>query len=179
MTDNIRNRYFEWLFELVGGNDYPGLSYRKLLMHLHRTEFRYYISNDDNRAGDGIELRYRFKFRHKLDFDHRRELSGPCSVLEMMVALALRCEETIMDDPDYGDRTSQWFWKMIKNLDLDRMLDERYDEEYVNCVLNRFLNREYEPDGRGGLFTVKNCDCDLRNIEIWIQMMWFLNDIMY
>lgn len=177
MTRNIADEYFEWLFDLVSGNRHPELSYRKLLMHLHRTEFRYHISNDDNRAGDGIELRYRFKFRRNLDFDHRKELPGPCSVLEMLVALALRCEETIMDDPDYGDRTSQWFWRMIKNLGLDRMLDSRYDESYVEEVVNRFLDREYEPDGRGGLFTVKNCDCDLREVEIWTQMMWFLNDI--
>lgn len=177
MTRNIKDEYFEWLFDLVGGNRCPGLSYRKLLMHLHSVEFRYYVPNDDNRAGDGIELRYRFHLHHDLYFDPDHELRGPCSVLEMMVALALRCEETIMTNPDYGDRTSQWFWKMIKNLNLDKMIDDRYNRRYVDEVVGRFLNREYEPDGRGGLFTVKHCKYDLRDVEIWTQMMWFLNEI--
>ena len=82
-----------------------------------------------------------------------------------------------MDDPRIGDRTSQWFWGMIVNLGIGAMNDDRFDEKYVDEVIERFLNREYEPDGRGGLFTVKNCDTDLRNVEIWYQLCWYLNGI--
>ena len=39
------------------------------------------------------------------------------------------------------------------------------------------MNRTYSPDGDGGLFTVRNCDRDLRNVEIWIQMCWYLDTI--
>ena len=39
-----------------------------------------------------------------------------CSVLEMMVALAICCEETYMDNPNIGNRTGQWFWNMVKNI---------------------------------------------------------------
>lgn len=42
----------------------------------------------------------------------------PCSVLEMIIALAIRLEEHIMDDPDIGNRTGQWFWDMIVSLGL-------------------------------------------------------------
>lgn len=82
-----------------------------------------------------------------------------------------------MDDPDVGDRTGQWFWGMIKNLGLGSMTDARFDEEYVESVIERFLNREYEPDGRGGLFRIRNCTEDLRNVEIWYQMCWYLDTI--
>lgn len=82
-----------------------------------------------------------------------------------------------MDDPTMGDRTGQWFWGMIINLGLGCMTDDQYDEEYVESVVRRFLNREYEPDGRGGLFRVRRCEYDLRNVEIWDQLGWYLNSI--
>ena len=95
----------------------------------------------------------------------------------MIAGLALRCEENIMDDPQYGDRTGQWFWGMISNLGLGSMTDDRYDRAYVDFVIDRFLNREYEPNGRGGLFTVEKSKKDLRRVEIWYQMCWYLDSI--
>ena len=82
-----------------------------------------------------------------------------------------------MDDPGVGDRTGQWFWGMIVNLGLGSMTDGRYDRRFVEGVLNRFLNREYEPDGRGGLFRIKHCNRDLRTVEIWYQLCWYLDSI--
>jgi hypothetical protein len=96
----------------------------------------------------------------------------------MMVALAIECEVTIMDDPNIGDRTGQWFWGMIVNLGLGSMTDYKFDDIYVEGVVRRFLDREYEPNGKGGLFTVKNCRYDLRTVEIWNQMCWYLGTIM-
>jgi hypothetical protein len=95
----------------------------------------------------------------------------------MMVALAVRCEETIMDDALMGNRTGQWFWGMIHNLGLSRMTDPEFDRRFVDDVIARFLNREYEPNGKGGLFTVKHCDRDLRTVEIWWQLSWYLDSI--
>lgn len=94
-----------------------------------------------------------------------------------MVALANRCEETIMDDPQMGNRTGQWFWGMITNLGLGHMNNNKFDKDAVDDIIDKFLNREYSPNGKGGLFTVRNCDDDLRNIEIWTQMLWFLDSI--
>jgi hypothetical protein len=152
-------------------------SYRKLLQYLHNIDFRYSIPKDRNRAEDGIVLRYRFIDEYVTVECPKLNLNEPCSVLEMMVALAIRCEESIMDDPTIGDRTGQWFWGMIKNLGLATMKDEKFDSEYVYDVITRFLDREYEPDGRGGLFTVKNCEYDLRTVEIWYQLCYYLDTI--
>ena len=82
-----------------------------------------------------------------------------------------------MDDPQLGDRTGQWCWGMITNLGLGSMTDDRFDSEYVEEKIDRFLNREYEPNGKGGLFTVKNRDCDMRKVEIWYQLCYFLDTI--
>jgi hypothetical protein len=143
---------------------------------LHNIEFTWFIPHDDNRADDGIQLRRKFSLAHD-DISLSDYITGPCSVLEMMIALAIRCEETIMDDTTLGDRTGQWFWGMIHNLGLSPMTDSRFDVEVVDDVIARLLNRDYAPDGRGGLFTVKNCDRDMRNVEIWCQLSWYLGSI--
>ena len=147
------------------------------MMRLHAIEFRYSIPNDVNRAKDGVNLRYRFTLSK--GYDHEYEyLDGPCSILEMMVALAIKCEEFMDNYTEVGDRTRQWFWGMITNLGLGSMTDIRFDRRFVDEVIERFLDREYEPDGKGGLFKVKNCDTDLRTVEIWYQLCWYLDSIM-
>jgi hypothetical protein len=179
--DELNNDYFRWMCRLVSGETYSKrLSYRKLLHRLHDTPFVYTIAMDGNRAEDGIDLRYRFGYE--------REFDGPmiatflddrdCSVLEMLIALAIRCEEHIMDDPDIGNRTGQWFWGMTQNLGLEYMDDTAFDDKYVDYVILKFLNREYGRNGVGGLFTVDHSDTDLRAVEIWYQMCWYLDNIL-
>lgn len=163
-----RDDYFEWLCDIVYiDKDSEDISFRKLLRYLYDTEFTYSILKDENRAEDGIGLRDRFG-----EYD----IFGKCSILEMMVALSIRCE-SIMDDTRIGNRTRQWFWSMIVNLGLGAMTDARFDIEFVEDTITRFLNRDYEPNGKGGLFTVEDTDYDLRDVEIWIQLLWYLDSI--
>jgi hypothetical protein len=95
----------------------------------------------------------------------------------MMIALSIRLEEDFMDDPLYGNRTGQWFWQMVVNLGLGSMTDERFDRRYVRERIDIFLNREYKPDGEGGLFILRDCKYDLRDVEIWYQLNWYLDHI--
>lgn len=166
------NEYFDWLYDIVcRGRFAKSISYRRLLEYLRTYEFRFIIPNDINRAKDGIDLRRRYYLMTGNNITDK----GPCSVLEMMVALAIRCEETIMDNPSFGDRTGQWFWSMINTLGLSNMTDERFDEDYVRDKIDIFLNREYEPNGQGGLFKIRHCGHDLRKVEIWYQLCWYLD----
>lgn len=181
IRSRISSEYYHWLFDIVCEERFAdGISYNRLLTYLHNTEFTYLHPRDQNRAEGGIDLRYRFAIVNGYENDVEEILDildGPCSVLEMMVALAIRCEEDIMDDPCMGNRTAQWFWCMIASLGIGPMRDDNFDRLYVDEVIYRFLNREYEPNGKGGLFTVRNCDRDLRDVEIWTQMCWYLNTI--
>lgn len=179
MKNRLINEYFEWMYQLVCG-DIKGVSYRKLLCQLHAVTFRYSIAMDGNRAEDGVDLRYRFGYENDIEgsdivscLDDRK-----CSVLEMMVALSIRCEEHIMDNPDIGDRTGEWFMNMIENLGLKKMTDECFDERYVSRVLECFLNRKYKRNGEGGLFTVCHSGIDMRSVEIWYQAMWYFDEIL-
>lgn len=172
--------YFDWMVELICDRRLQrGYSYYKLLNYLHDTEFRYSLVRDGDRAHDGIGLRYRFWYESKgYDDDILGTFEDvPCSVLEMMIALAIRCEEDIMDDPSVGNRIGQWFWGMVVSLGLGAMTDDNFDIDFVDYTIERFLNRQYEPNGKGGLFTIRHADHDLRSVEIWFQLCWYLDSI--
>lgn len=179
--DDVLNLYFEWLLDVVCGLRFSDdISFRKLLTHLHNTEFRYSIPKDENRAREGENLRHRFavtQMPNIPEYEILDILAGPCSVLEMMVALAIYAEEHVMDNPQIGDRTGQWFWNMVVNLGLGDQMDDRFDKGYVEATLQRFLDRKYSPNGQGGLFTIRNCRRDLRRVEIFYQLCWYLGTI--
>lgn len=175
--DELTNEYFEWMYQLVTNSS---MSYRKLLFRLYKIDFTYILPMDENREKDGINLRYRFAYEKAYEdeivavyLDNR-----PCSVLEMMIALAIRCEDNIMANPEFGDRTGQWFWIMIKNLGLEAMTDFNFSKNRVDSAISNFLKRDYEKNGKGGLFTVDECSNDFRDMEIWYQMCWYLNSIL-
>jgi hypothetical protein len=174
--NQVKSKYFEWLYNYVcKGRVNDRISYRKLFELLHDTEFAFYIPNDVSRARDGVDLRYRFAVL--MDDDRVLDiLDGPCSVLEMILALAVRCEETIMDDTRYGDRTSQWFWGMLSNLNIGYMTDEYFNKDVANERIYNFLEKRYDSDGKGGLFYIRGCKEDLREVEIWTQLCWYLEN---
>ena len=177
--DELIDQYFDWMYQLVVDDRYSNKSYRKLFARLYDTEFTYTIPMDGNRAEDGINLRYRFG-REQLYSDVMVAScldDRPCSILEMMIALSIHCEEHIMDDPDVGDRTGQWFWSMLVSLGLGGMEDRKFDRYLVDATLERFLDRGYERNGEGGLFTVNN-GRDMRRTEIWYQMNYYLSEMM-
>lgn len=181
MTRYISNiEYFDWMYNLVCDGTYnEGRSYQKLFKHLHKREFRYILEMDANRADDGVELRYRFAYDNDYDYESVRRYLGDreCSVLEMMMALAIRCEDDYMGDPDIGDRTGKWFFDMINSLGLKDMYDRRFDADHVDDIIDRFLDRKYKRNGEGGLFTTTDRSRDMRRAEIWYQMCWYLDDL--
>lgn len=179
MVENIQGLYFDWIVSFVyDDRGFVNLSYRKLLETLDLTTFRVTMPMDSNRYQDGIALRYRFGLENYIPNEEIEEsLAGECSMLEMMVALSIRIEDHIMGDADIGDRTARWFWDMIASLGLSDMTDSNFDLFKVHDILNNFMERRYLPNGRGGLFELKNPPEDLRNVEIWYQANWYLNEL--
>lgn len=170
---DVRDLYFLWLCDMVDEPDEE--PHVKLLAFLHEIPFRYSIPMDANRATDGIDLRYRFAYglHHK---EYELYFHEPCSVLEMLIALSLKCEEQIMSDPEYGNRTSLWFWNMLANLGVCHFTDSKFDKDVVAFRINMWLDRKYGPHGEGGLFYVPSAHVDLRGVDIWYQMLWYLDE---
>lgn len=132
---------------------------------------------DENREADGLSMRDQFAYENNLEEREAEEaLSGECSMLEMMVGLALRCEN-VMEDPQYGNDAYYWFWQMIGNLGLHDMADDRFDPGYFESVIERFLDRDYDRDGNGGLFVVNKPRHDMRTVDIWCQANWAMTEL--
>ena len=161
MSDEI-NEYFHWLADMVNIDleEEPELSYLFLMRALFKKEFYWTIDFDEHRAMDGLYLREVF-FDSKMDF-------GPCSVLEMLVALASRCDQDLLGDEE--NCTDEWFWDMITNLGLDVFVDTEFDPYAIEIILDRWLDRDYDQNGCGGLFYTDDPDIDMRNLEIWSQL---------
>ena len=171
---DLINDYYDWLIGHVYDED--SNKYDKLLCFLFEEEFVYTLKMDVNRAADGEDLRYRFSKESSYTFPEiRLAMDRPCSWLEMLVALSLRCEESIMEDDAIGDRTGVWFWKMIVNLGLSSLTNARFSRTDAVYCLDRFTNHDYNFDGSGGgLFVIRNPRRDMRDTEIWYQLNWYL-----
>ena len=158
--------YLKFLINLVYDNRYFSVSYDKLFRKLYDTEFICVMELDENRLSDGLNLRQNFG-----------DIYRPCSVLEVLIALSNRCEEQIMHNDIQGNRMGLWFWEMIGNMGLSNMDDNRYDEEYVDDILRRFLYHNYDLNGLGCAFRSVSHP-DLRDEELWYQMNYHLADIL-
>lgn len=170
-------KYYQWLCDLVKVNQ-EDKSYWILFKDLHRKEFYWTVPNDDNRGIDGKLLREKFM----VEEDSLIPIDGPCSMLEMIIGLALRMEDT-MADPDEGDRTVQWFWEMLDNAGLSKFTDDAYydlfGQVYVDEILDKILGRTYKRNGKGGLFPLEMPSKNQRKVELWYQMSAYLLENYY
>ena len=179
--EELNYEYLDWMYNRVCNDRYSKKTrYRNLFAYLYNTDFEYTMPMDGNRAEDGVNLRYRFGreqgYPDSMVASHLDD--RPCSVLEMMIALAIRCETYIMDNSEYGDRTGQWFWEMIVCLGLGHMTDENFDDGYADTIMDIFMNRKYAKNGKGGLFEIHDPSKDMRQTDIWYQMCFHLNEVL-
>ncbi len=155
------NRYKRWLRGLVGE---PGPSNHNLFVAAWNTPYEYFVPNDDNRAQDGLDLRERFERETSIVLPDL----GKCTMLEFLVALSVRMNETVYDYDD-PDQVSDWFWELVENLEIDRYK--------LKDTFQRLNGRTYDYDGgNGGLFPLENPREDQREIEVWYQMMAYLRE---
>lgn len=132
---------------------------------------------DCNRYEKGLALREDFVDGNPMLEQYvERYAPSQCSVLEMMVALAEDCEDKIMGDPDLGDRTHVWFWLMMNKLGLDEYDDPHYDDRDVNRIVDRMVNRTFKANGEGGLFGRLKMKEDMRKVEWWYQLNYYLRE---
>lgn len=172
----LEKRYFNWLTDKIG--DEQSERYSHLLHKLHETNFwfLYSIPLDGNRYEDGINLRYRFgEERGILPSQIAAELDiRECSMLEMLVALSIRIEEAGMGIPYEGIDPGRWFWQFVENLGY---FASPFDDDAIDRVTDRFLNRQFNPDGSNGGIVVVEGSRDLRRLDIWYQIQLYLSSI--
>lgn len=160
------NGYLDYLCSKVNIN--VDGKYSKLIRHLQLTPFRH-LEMDVNRAVDGTDLRLIFSDETNLyPKIQMMMVSDPCSVLEMLVALAVRVGTYSFSNPP------NIFWTALLNIGLCDFDDEHYDQNLVDSRLIIFMERQYDEFGNGGCaFPNPNPREDLRNVDIWYQLMWY------
>lgn len=172
----LKEEYFDWLTAKIGGRVITK-RYHDLLLYLSQVEFRWsnLQGTDSNRADDGIELRNQYMNVYAV---RRTEMREPCSVLEMMVALAIRIEIEITGEPG-NDHPERWFWQMIQNLGLDRFTNASFVKEDVDAILAYWMDRKYDRYGRGSLFPALKSTVDQSTRPIWDQMCSYVSNYIY
>lgn len=187
-SDSERNKkmYYQWLCQTMHVDNWRGKQYYELATLLHNTTFYATIPLDENRVKDGIRLRstwvdLMYNEADALGIAPVENLDEimeyPCSVLEALVAMSLRLESDIMQDDDIGPRGHVWFWMMIQNLGLDRCDDEHlFLVEDVDNVISHVLERQYNPDGSGGLFPLMQPSANQMFVDMWGQAQAWLRE---
>lgn len=167
LRNEVEKTYFRWLCGLVDCK--LNLECEDLLLELYSKEFYSLVPNDDNRVEDGLKLREMFGEELRLSAVN---ISRPCTVLEMMIALAGRMAYIVWQ-PNEEDKTPRMFWILINNL---RLKPRSVGNE---IVIDHFLERRYASDGDGGLFPLKNPERDQTKVEIWYQMQEYLRSSIF
>jgi len=171
LSEGVFREYFGYLCSLVGSPDIV-ISRENLLETLFRTKFVTIIPYDDNRIEDGRNIREEFA-----------DLTGtevspyfPGTVLEVLIGISRRLN-FILYDFSGGDKTQDLFWKLIENLDLILVERNESDTERNKEIIDRFITREYDFNGRGGIFPLyRRPKEDQRKIELWYQMANWVNE---
>ena len=159
--------YMQWLIETFDGEDY-----QCLFKHLMTIPFRYSVQLDANLIPCVRDLRDKMG----KDYDGPK---GRATVLEILCALAVECEDHIMHNDKYGNRTAQWFWIMLYNLGINTYDDTHYNNrtaEDVDDKVDIFLDRAYDYYGEGSIFVVNRPYQDMRVAPLWEQMNWYLSE---
>ena len=178
----MEEEYYEFLLSFLGEdeNQLPSVSSSyHLLWKLHHTEFRYSALMDRNRDMDGREWRNRYGGELPPAF-----LKRPASVLEVLLGLADRMAFELDDE----DGLAQYFWEMLDNLGID-FTDYEFAEgiatdRQVDKTLHRWMSRQYDDYGRGGIFPLQfvpefdgvNEFQNQNRLELWYQMQLYITE---
>lgn len=171
----IYEQYKKYLLEKVNYYNVP--IFDNIMEQLLHTKYEPYYDLDDNRGVDGLTTRDIFYETFPPDartllFDELIMDIGPsCTVLEMMVTLAIRCETDVAGDPSGEDRTAHWFDVMLESMGLTQYTGDSYNADSVARIIWKMQNHDYLPNGEGGLFKIPDgTGFDMTKLEIWSQM---------
>lgn len=157
------DRYVTWLSLNAVGD--TAIGWVSILGELWRTPYIFNYDIDKDRNADGLSLRARYTYITG-DMDVPGD-DVECTCLEALVAIAMRCD-SISGEPGV-ENVSGWFQELFKNL------RGAYDGDY-RLAITKWMNREYAPDGRGGLFPLNNPVHDQRYVPTWNQMCSYLSE---
>lgn len=173
VSEELDERYLSWLYGQVARSRSRARTrtHKLLCEQLYETIFVALVAHDENRIADARDLRYEFlaeaeDLEGDLDW-----MKSPCTMLELLIILSRHLAFEMDDNP------VAWFWHLISELGLEEFNDREYDDqarEAISNALDRVIWRTYEPNGKGGLFPLRNPAEDQRDVELWYQLNAYL-----
>lgn len=169
--------YFEWLVSFTDDREHEDML--PVLSYLWRKEFDWSGLNslDRNRAMDGVQQREEYAEEFNCIIKEE-DLEEPCTLLEMFVRLSRDIENNVTGVPG-KERPDIWFWRFLKNLGIDeRCTGKGYSKHYLDQVVDKWLKGGITKHGKNSPFPVRYCDGDMRQKDIWMCAMAYVNDVM-
>lgn len=153
--------YIYWLLDRYGSHEYESL-----FKQLASKDYRWHFVLDESRAKAGLTLRQQFAYEAGVYLSDVAD--GPCSCLEMLCALS-----SAMYDMCGQCDPRHFLAEMLGNLGLSFFAGSRE----VNDILDRWLDGNFDPNGRGSIYDFKNVTIgrDVRSMDVWSQMNLYLN----
>lgn len=162
-------RYLEWLRGLVDDLHEPHNDL--LFVLLANYPFDAYMSDDLNRAEDGLELRRRFERETSISLPDL----GRCSVLEFLIALAKRMNDVAWDYQN-PNKTPEYFWEILNNAGIPYEDTEFKNAVFLAEIIENILHKRVAFLGDYGLFPLKASRRDQAKVSFWDQMSDYLGE---
>lgn len=159
------NEYFEWLIAHV---ELP--EYSLLFAELFQKDFFWYdaYEGEESRANDGRILREQFMMEY--DKTPHDIPQGPVSVLEMLIAFAMRIDQQTYDWGK-GHLISDIFRMFIINLGFRDMTNNEInsrDRNFIRTALDGWMSHNLDNFGYPGLFRF-NLAVNIDELDNWQQ----------
>lgn len=180
----MNDGYFEWLC------DRGGLSKsRHLAEIMDNIPFKVIVPNDTNRETDGLNLREIYcDTVHPIGNRWPRE--GPPSILEVLIALSERTAFLIFDPAAPSDEavSHSVMTMILVNLgvyiydDFRPCWTARADgkelevTKKIRKTFEKWNDRKYFSNGKGGIFPLNRPKEDQRKVELWYQMQDYIQE---
>lgn len=167
----VEEPYFLALFDKI--DIYDG-EFFELCRIFYEVDFEWILELDRDRMLDGLKLR-----------DELGAVipSKPCSVLEVLIGLAIRMAYLVepADDGSPDLIIPDMLWVLVAKLGLTAYTNETikvYPESRFTIIdiLNRWMQREFEADGHGSPFPLESPVKDQRLCPMSYQMNAFVQE---
>lgn len=182
----MRHEYFEWLVSKVTSPAVPDDAQARNVLRVLR-DIRIQglpMADDDPRLEDGKQLRMNFIDDAGLSVHSYDDALEPnfCTVLELLIALAIRMDDIMRDPLDPSSSVPSCFWGMVTTMVGQPFYPCSYwafpaDVSIAAVVTEssmKFLSRQYDPTGYNGNIFIDVSGVDLRAIDIWAQACRFM-----
>ena len=139
MNELVVEEYKKYLKNMIVDGEF--CCYNVLLEQLDSILYEPNQLNTD-RYEDAEQLRIDYGIDNNIEDVLSYFKDTPITVFEVLVALSMRLEKKVIPNNKKGDRTSQWFWALINDIDLGKQDDECCDSNIIDEIVKEWMSEK-------------------------------------